>query len=96
VYIIVDALDECSEREELLVLIEDIIDWKLTTLHTLATSRKEQDIEDCLSTLVSNEIDIQSTLVDADIRVHVRERLRNDVDCENGPQMHNWSLRRRW
>src|ERR1700727_936745 len=44
-YIIVDALDECSEREKLLVLIEDIMGWKLSTLHILATSRKEQDIE---------------------------------------------------
>jgi len=77
-YIIVDALDECSEREKLLVLIGDIIDWKIGTLHILATSRKEQDIEDYLSSLISDEINIQSTFVDADIQVHVRERLRND------------------
>ena len=77
-YIVLDALDECSERGELLSLIEEIIDWKIETLHLLATSRKEQDIDDCLSSRVSNEIDIQSTLVDADIRVHVRDQLRKD------------------
>ena len=77
-YIIVDALDECSERETLLSLIEEIVDWKLNTLHILATSRKERDIDDCLSSLVSNEINIQSTLVDADIRIHVHDKLRND------------------
>ena len=77
-YIVLDALDECSEREDLLNLIEEIIDWKIETLHLLATSRKEQDIDDCLSSRVSNEINIQSSLVDADIRVHVRDQLRKD------------------
>ena len=84
-YIVIDALDECSEREELLILIDEIIDWKLDTLHILATSRKEQDIDDCLSSRISDEIDIQSTLVDADIRIHVREKLQND------PRLKKWS-----
>ena len=77
-YIIVDALDECLEREKLLGLIEDIAGWKISTLHILATSRKEQDIEDCLSSIVSSQINIQSSLVNADIRIHVRDRLRKD------------------
>jgi len=77
-YIILDALDECSEREEILSLIEEIVDWKLHRLHILATSRKEQDIEDCLSSRVSNEISIQGKHLDADIRIHVREKLRRD------------------
>jgi len=77
-YIAIDALDECSEREELLCLIEEIANWKIDTLHILATSRKEQDIEHCLSPIVSNQIDIQSTLVDADIRIYIRERLQSD------------------
>jgi len=84
-YIVLDALDECSERGELLSLIEEIIDWKIETLHLLATSRKEQDIDDCLSSRVSNEIDIQSTLVDADIRVHVRDQLRKDRKLKKWP-----------
>jgi len=77
-YIVLDALDECSERDDLLSLIEEIVGWKLGTLHILATSRKEQEIEDCLSSLVSNQINIQSTVVDADIRIHVRDRLQKD------------------
>jgi len=77
-YIVIDALDECYEREELMILIEEIVDWKLETLHILATSRKEQDIADCLLSRVSNEINIQSTVVDADIRIHVHDKLQND------------------
>ena len=32
-YIIVDALDECTEWDALLKLIEDVLDWKMSTLH---------------------------------------------------------------
>jgi len=48
VYVIMDALDECEDREQLLLLIQEITEWKLGTMHILATSRKERDIEDCL------------------------------------------------
>jgi hypothetical protein len=40
-YIVVDALDECTDREELLGLIEDIVNWKIDTLHILVTNQKE-------------------------------------------------------
>src|ERR1700736_2400935 len=33
VYVIVDALDECQDRAQLLVVIEEINDWQLGTLH---------------------------------------------------------------
>jgi len=47
VYLIMDALDECEDREQLLLLIQEITEWKLGTVHILATSRKERDMEDC-------------------------------------------------
>ena len=85
-YIILDALDECAERKELLDLIGDIVDWNLDIIHILVTSRKERDIEDYLQSRVTSQINIQSTLVKADIQVHVRERLQND------PSMKKWPL----
>jgi hypothetical protein len=78
-YIVVDALDECTEREELLGLIEEIINWKIDTLHILVTSRKEREIEQCLKDLVSNQMDIQSSLVATDIQIHVHEKLHQDL-----------------
>jgi hypothetical protein len=70
-YIVVDALDECTERDELLRLINEIVGWDLGSLHILATSRKERDIEDRLKCLVSPQIHIQSALVDSDIESYV-------------------------
>jgi hypothetical protein len=77
-FIILDALDECKEREELLGLIEDIVNWKLDKLHILATSRRGRDIEETLEPLVTGQVCIQSALVNADIHVHICERLQND------------------
>jgi hypothetical protein len=52
--IILDALDETSDRNELLKMIQDIVEWKLEELHILVTSRRESDIEEALETLVTS------------------------------------------
>jgi hypothetical protein len=83
-YIVLDALDECGDREKLLLFIEEIVGWDLTNLHILATSRPEQMIHDYLSN-VSDTIDLPSALVDADIRIHIRERLQNDFRLRRWP-----------
>lgn len=51
IYIILDALDECAERGELLVDLEQMMDWNDTNSHVLATSRREMDIEEALTPL---------------------------------------------
>lgn len=84
-FIILDALDECKEREELLGLIKDVVEWKLKNLHVLATSRRERDIEEALEPLITEEICIQSALVNADIHTHICELLRNDPKLKKWP-----------
>lgn len=84
-YVILDALDECRQCEDLLLLIEEVMSWKLGNLHLLATSRKEEDISDYLDPLVTDQICIQSALVQADIRIHIQERLQNDRNLKKWP-----------
>ncbi len=80
VFIILDALDECKERRELLQEIEQITGWKTGKLYLLATSRHENDIEESLGVLLEEEgrICIQSALVDDDIREYIHERIHTD------------------
>jgi ankyrin repeat domain-containing protein 50 len=90
-FIIADALDECpsngTERMELCALLTEFSRWALPNLHILVTSRKEPDINEALSALVTfPPICIQSKQVDADIRLHVRNELAND------PKLKKWSL----
>ena len=80
VFIFVDALDECKEIAELLGNVENMVESKIASLHTLVTSRREKEIEDSMSTLLDDEhkIYIQSTLVKDDIRAYVRGRICKD------------------
>ena len=84
-FIILDALDECKEREELLLLLEHLTLWGAGNLHVLATSRRERDIEESLKPLVTSEICLQSALVNVDIDTHISQRLQNDPKLKRWP-----------
>jgi hypothetical protein len=79
-FIILDAMDECKDRQELLQDIQKLAAWKIGKLHILATSRREKEIEDSFESLIKDEekICIQSALINDDIRTYVHERLLTD------------------
>ena len=78
-FIIIDALDECKEREQTLGDIQNFVKWQLGGLHILVTSRREGDIKVALDPLVNENrnIDMQSEVVDRYIRVYVRKILQS-------------------
>src|SRR5712691_8354818 len=66
VFLIVDALDECSNtspmpshREKALALLQKFIDWKLPNLRICVTSRPEVDIKAVLVPLTFRSISLQ-------------------------------------
>lgn len=79
-YIVLDALDECSDRAVLMGLLERMAGWRLENLHILVTSRREQDIENSLESIIDEQsaICLESKLVDRDIKKYVCQRLSND------------------
>jgi hypothetical protein len=79
-YLILDALDECEDRAELMKIIELMAGWQLEEMHVLVTSRKERDIESSLEDIVNRECItcLQHQVVDKDIQTYVCERLSND------------------
>lgn len=79
-YIVLDALDECTDRTELLAILEQMIKLKFEHFHLLVTSRKEQDIKISLEPIVDpqNIICLQSKLVDSDICKYVRQSLSDN------------------
>jgi hypothetical protein len=80
VYVVLDALDECTQRSELMDVLETVAGWKLDNLHLLMTSRKERDIESSLEFYIKGEdaVCLQRHVVDQDIQRYVQQRLRND------------------
>jgi ankyrin repeat domain-containing protein 50 len=85
-YIILDALDECTDREDLLTFFYNLADSRVKGLRVMATSRRERDIEEQLRRIADYNINIQSTIVDEDIRVYVRDRLATDFKLKKWPQ----------
>jgi hypothetical protein len=84
-YIVIDALDESSERPELLSWLESLADAKPENVSILASSRPERDISDSLGPWVTHAIMLHKAIVDADIRVHVMEQLKIH------PRLSKWS-----
>ena len=78
VYIVLDALDECSNRSILLQGLGEYCRWGLASLHILTTSRKETDIEDHMIKLAACQVCLEDSVVDLDIRSFVQEQILED------------------
>jgi hypothetical protein len=80
VYIVLDALDECTQRPELMDMLETVAGWQPNNMHLLMTSRKERDIESSLESYVKEEdaFCLQRDVVDKDIQRYVQQRLSDD------------------
>ena len=81
VYIVLDALDECTRRDELLRTLKTLTACDLQNLHLLLTSRRERDIEESLGRLADgrNFVPLELATVDTDILAYVSQRLAEDV-----------------
>ena len=82
--IIVDALDECVTRAELLDWMKTLAGPDLTHVHLVATSRREEELESGLGGWISNDnrIPIQRDSVNEDIRSYVKARLQRSEDFQ--------------
>lgn len=80
IYVVLDALDECTQRSELMDMLKTVAEWQLDNLHLLMTSRKERNIETFLESYVGEEdaICLQRDVVDQDIQRYVQQRLHID------------------
>ena len=85
-YILLDALDECTDREDLLKFVCDLGDTKLKGLCIMTTSRREREIQEQLGLMADYNINIQSAVVDEDIRIYVQDRLATDPKLKKWPE----------
>ena len=81
-FIVLDALDECTERKKILNWIQTFIlqrDINLG-LHLIATSRPEQEIEDKFKSY--HYLDLVEESVNHDLVAYVDYQLHNDSDLQ--------------
>jgi len=86
VYIIIDSLDECKERKELLDWIEEIISWREHKLHILVTSRNEESIAERLRLLELSHVYMDPTFVNNDIKQYIDSVLQTDKQFKRWDQ----------
>jgi hypothetical protein len=87
VFVVTDALDECTAINDLMKFIESAIEWKLPQLHLLVTRRKILEIDKVLDTSVQTRICLKTSDVDPDIKLYVSRALREDKAFKR------WSLK---
>ena len=85
IFIILDAPDECTDREPLLAFFKSWVKGNWQGVHLIVTSRHEKDIEDQLSAIANHTIGIKSTMVDKDIHTYVDDRLATDPMISKWP-----------
>ncbi|KAF1990818.1 hypothetical protein K402DRAFT_369786, partial [Aulographum hederae CBS 113979] len=83
-YIVLDALDECSERRDLRSIFEELVSWKAKQLHLFIASRHEHDIRCTLQDFMNDTdmIKVENAMVDKDIHTWVRHLLQTDQDFQ--------------
>jgi hypothetical protein len=81
VYLVLDALDECPGRRDLLAWIRMIAKLTDQRIHLLVTSRKEPDIDSVLGLddVIDQVVAVQAEIINADIRAYIVDTLRTDV-----------------
>ena len=78
IYIVVDALDECRERPELLATITLLEERLSSNCKIMFTSRWELDIESVMVKLDIKGLEARAHQVDSDISLFVRSVLESD------------------
>ena len=94
VYLIIDALDECSNssgipssRERVLLLIKELVELRLPNLHICVTSRPEIDIRGVLEPLTAHRVSIHEQ---SGQKKDILDYVRSIVYSNSEPIMRRW------
>ncbi|KDR66819.1 hypothetical protein GALMADRAFT_80503, partial [Galerina marginata CBS 339.88] len=77
-YVVIDALDECADREETLVWINRLVldtNRAVENLHIMVTSRPERDIEEGFGTIDPHAIDVANATANQDIIKYLEHQM---------------------
>ena len=96
IYLIADALDECSDistneilspRDRALQLVKELVELSIPNLHICITSRPEFDIRDVLEPLTSRRVCLHDQ---SGQKKDIEDYVRSVVYSESEPIMRRW------
>ena len=73
VFIMFDALDECTGWDELINLINKLVSWKTARLSLFATCRRDKRAEDAINELGASHVHLDNATIGLDIQIYVKE-----------------------
>jgi hypothetical protein len=90
VFIVIDALDECDDRERLVAFLRDLYQ-ELERVCIMLTSRDEKNIREAFRGLSVTQVDNSSNEMMRDMALYIHSRLNNDPDFSwMKPQMKDY------
>jgi len=94
IYLIMDAVDECpnssgipTPREQVLQLVQELVELRLSHLHICVTSRPEIDIQNVLDPLTSLKVSLHDQTGQKE---DISEYIRSVVYSDSEPIMRRW------
>jgi hypothetical protein len=94
IYLIIDALDECSNvsgipssRNRVLQLVKELVDLHLPDLHICVTSRPEVDIREVLKPLTTHRVSLHDQ---SGQKKDIEDYVRSVVYSDSEPIMRRW------
>ena len=94
IYLIIDALDECSDvygiptsRNRVLQLVKELVDLHIPNLHICVTSRPEVDIRDVLEPLTSHRVSLHDQTGQ---KKDIEDYVRSVVYSNSEPIIRRW------
>ena len=90
VYIVIDALDECTDRQKTLPWVKELVGQNVRKcLHIAFTSRPERDIEVVFRALDEHSINVSETTANKDIMEYLKEQMgRQFQNCDEDRRAH--------
>lgn len=85
VYLVLDALDESLDCDEIVVFLQTVHKWESSRLHLLVTSRQLPSIEEALNELTTSKICLHDSKMNEDIILYVADKLENDKSLSRFP-----------
>ncbi|KAK2756076.1 hypothetical protein FQN54_005483 [Arachnomyces sp. PD_36] len=86
IYIVIDALDECSNHRDVSQLLQSIQTWEVAQLHLMAASRQLPEIQESLMDLVTDKIWLRESQMNEDIVIYISDILATDKVLAKWPR----------
>jgi hypothetical protein len=85
VYIVMDALNEARDVEEVLEFVETLKEWNHPELHVTVTSRQLPEIEATLGSLVTDKVCLHESGMKGDIVLYIDGKFRDEKRLSKWP-----------